>query len=519
MSERTIGELCEALVRLREEAEAGGGEKAIARQHEKGKLTARERIDKLLDEGSFVELDALVEHRCIHFGMDKKAYPGDGVVTGYGTVDGRLVYVYSQDFTVMGGSLGEMHARKICKVMDLAMQNGVPILGLNDSGGARIQEAVDSLSGYGNIFYRNTIASGVVPQLSLILGPTAGGAVYSPALTDFIFMVDKIGILHITGPAVIKAVTGEDVTSEQIGGAMAHNQVSGNAHFFASTEEECFAQVRKLLSYLPANNMEEPPFYDSGDDPYRTDESLRDLVPTNPNKGYRVQEVLTRIADGGEFFEVQTMWAKNIVTGFMRVGGYVAGVIANQAAIMAGCLDIDASDKASRFIRYCDAFNIPIVTFVDVPGYLPGKDQELGGIIRHGAKMLYAYSEATVPLITVVLRKAYGGAYLGMCSKDLGADVVLAWPQAEIAVMGAEGAANIIFRREIESAPDPQALRTQKIEEYRDAFATPYQAAKRGFVAAVILPEETRGEIYRARVQCEGKRLQRPKRKHGVMPH
>ena len=385
MSERTIGELCEALVRLREEAEAGGGEKAVAKQHEKGKLTARERIDKLFDEGSFVELDTFVEHRCIHFGMGKKTYPGDGVVTGYGTVDGRLVYVYSQDFTVIGGSLGEMHARKICKVMDLAMQNGVPVLGLNDSGGARIQEAVDSLSGYGNIFYRNTVASGVVPQLSLILGPTAGGAVYSPALTDFIFMVDKIGILHITGPDVIKAVTGEDVTSEQIGGAMAHNQISGNAHFFATTEDECFAQVRKLLSYLPSNNMEEPPFYDSGDDPYRTDESLRDLVPTNPNKGYRVQDVLTRIADGGEFFEVQAMWAKNIVTGFMRVGGYVAGVIANQAAIMAGCLDIDASDKASRFIRYCDAFNIPIVTFVDVPGYLPGKNQELGGIIRHHA--------------------------------------------------------------------------------------------------------------------------------------
>ncbi len=307
--------------------------------------------------------------------------------------------------------------------------------GLNDSGGARIQEAVDSLSGYGNIFYRNTIASGVVPQLSLILGPTAGGAVYSPALTDFIFMVDKVGILHITGPAVIKAVTGEDVTSEQIGGAKAHNQISGNAHFFATSEDECFSQVRKLLSYLPSNNLEEPPFYDSGDDPYRCDDSLRDIVPTNPNKGYRVQDVLPRVADGGEFFEVQPMWAKNMVTGFMRVGGYVAGIIANQAAIMAGCLDIDASDKASRFIRYCDAFNIPVVTFVDVPGYLPGKDQELGGIIRHGAKLLYAYSEATVPLITVVLRKAYGGAYLGMCSKDLGADVVLAWPQAEIAVM------------------------------------------------------------------------------------
>jgi len=519
MSERTIGELCEELTKKREEARAGGGAKAVDKQHERGKLTARERIEKLFDEGTFVEVDEFVEHRCVNFGMEKKTYPGDGVITGYGTVDGRIVYVFSQDFTVMGGSLGEMHAKKICKVMDLAVQNGAPVIGLNDSGGARIQEAVDSLSGYGNIFLRNTVASGVVPQLSVIMGPTAGGAVYSPALTDFIFMVDKIGIMHITGPAVIKSVTGEDVTSEQIGGARAHNQISGNAHFFASTEDECIAQIRKLLSYLPANNMEEPPFIDIGDDPYRTDESLRDVVPTNPNKGYKVQDVIAKVADGGEFFEVQPMWAKNMVTGFVRIGGYVAGIIANQAAVMAGCLDIDASDKASRFIRYCDAFNIPIVTFVDVPGYLPGKAQELGGIIRHGAKLLYAYSEATVPLITVVLRKAYGGAYLGMCSKDLGADVVLAWPQAEIAVMGAEGAANIIFRREIEGANDPQAERAKKIEEYREAFATPYQAAKRGFVDRVIMPEETRREIYQALVQCESKHELRPRRKHGVLPH
>ncbi|MFP4483192.1 MAG: acyl-CoA carboxylase subunit beta [Thermovirgaceae bacterium] len=519
MSERTIGELCEELLSRRETTESGGGAKSIEKQHAKGKLTARERIDKLMDPGSFVEIDAFVEHRCVNFGMEKKVYPGDGVVTGYGTVGGRMVYVFSQDFTVMGGSLGEMHAKKICKVMDLAMTNGAPVIGLNDSGGARIQEAVDSLSGYGNIFFRNTIASGVVPQLSVIVGPTAGGAVYSPALTDFIFMVDKIGIMHITGPAVIKAVTGEDVTSEQIGGAKAHNQVSGNAHFFAADEEECFQQIKKLLSYLPSNNMEEPPFAESDDDVNRADIELRDIVPTNPNKGYHVQDVIRRVMDDGEFLEVQPMWAKNMVTGFARVGGYVVGIIANQAAVMAGCLDIDASDKASRFIRYCDAFNIPVVTFVDVPGYLPGKSQELGGIIRHGAKLLYAYSEATVPLITIVLRKAYGGAYLGMCSKDLGADVVLAWPQAEIAVMGAEGAANIIFRKEIEEAEDPQAVRAKKIEEYREAFATPYPAARRGFVDRVILPEETRRELFQALVQTEGKRELRPKRKHGVMPH
>jgi len=519
MSERTIGELCEELLSRRETAKSGGGAKSIEKQHAKGKLTARERIDKLMDPGSFVEIDAFVEHRCVNFGMEKRIYPGDGVVTGYGTVDGRMVYVFSQDFTVMGGSLGEMHAKKICKVMDLAMTNGAPVIGLNDSGGARIQEAVDSLSGYGNIFFRNTIASGVVPQLSVILGPTAGGAVYSPALTDFIFMVDKIGIMHITGPAVIKAVTGEDVTSEQIGGAKTHNQVSGNAHFFAANEDECFQQIRKLLSYLPSNNMEEPPFVESDDDVNRADIELRDVVPTNPNKGYHVQDVIRRVVDDGDFFEVQPLWAKNIVTGFARVGGYVIGIIANQAAVMAGCLDIDASDKASRFIRYCDAFNIPVVTFVDVPGYLPGKSQELGGIIRHGAKLLYAYSEATVPLITIVLRKAYGGAYLGMCSKDLGADVVLAWPQAEIAVMGAEGAANIIFRKEIEEAEDPQAVRAKKIEEYREAFATPYPAARRGFVDRVILPEETRRELFQALVQTEGKRELRPKRKHGVMPH
>lgn len=519
MSEKSIGEYCEDLLKRREKAREGGGAKAVAKQHEKGKLTARERIDLLLDPGSFVEIDEFVEHRCENFGMGAVKYPGDGVVTGYGTVEGRIVYVYSQDFTVIGGSLGEAHAKKICKVMDLALQNGCPVVGLNDSGGARIQEAVDSLSGYGQIFYRNTVASGVVPQISVIVGPCAGGAVYSPALTDFVLMTQGSGIMHITGPQVIKAVTGEDVTSEQLGGAMTHNAISGNAHFFAKDEQECYAQTRKLLSYLPSNNLEEVPVKETADPVERADLGLRDIVPTNPNKGYDVRKVLALVVDDGDFFEVQPLWAKNIVTGFGRVGGKTIGIIANQAMNMAGCLDIDASDKASRFIRICDAYNIPIVTFVDVPGYLPGTAQEYGGIIRHGAKMLYAYSEATAPKITVILRKAYGGAYLGMCSKDLGADVVLAWPQAEIAVMGAEGAANIIFRKEIEGSPDPNATRSQKIEEYREAFANPYVAASRGFVDRVILPEETRQCIWQALVSLEGKRVVRPKRKHGILPH
>lgn len=519
MSEKSMAEYCEDLLKRREKAREGGGPKAVAKQHEKGKLTARERIDLLLDPGSFVEIDEFVEHRCENFGMGATKYPGDGVVTGYGTVEGRIVYVYSQDFTVIGGSLGEAHAKKICKVMDLALQNGCPVVGLNDSGGARIQEAVDSLSGYGQIFYRNTVASGVVPQISVIVGPCAGGAVYSPALTDFVLMTQGSGIMHITGPQVIKAVTGEDVTSEQLGGAMTHNAISGNAHFFARDEQECYAQTRKLLSYLPSNNMEDVPLKETADPVERADLALRDIVPTNPNKGYDVRRVLALVVDDGDFFEVQPLWAKNIVTGFGRVGGKTIGIIANQAMNMAGCLDIDASDKASRFIRICDAYNIPIVTFVDVPGYLPGTAQEYGGIIRHGAKMLYAYSEATAPKITVILRKAYGGAYLGMCSKDLGADVVLAWPQAEIAVMGAEGAANIIFRKEIEASADPNATRSQKIEEYREAFANPFVAASRGFVDRVILPEETRLCIWQALVSLEGKRVVRPKRKHGILPH
>ena len=519
MAEKTIDQLCEALLARRERAAQGGGAKAIEKQRAKGKMTARDRIAALLDEGSFVEIDEFVTHRCVNFGLEEKVFEGDGVVTGYGTIDGRIVYVYSQDFTVLGGSLGEMHAKKICKVMDMALQNGVPVVGINDSGGARIQEAVDALSGYGNIFFRNVKASGVVPQISVIAGPCAGGAVYSPALTDFTLMVDKVGVMHITGPAVIKSVTGEDVTSEQIGGAMTHNSVSGVAQLFASDEAECWTQVRRLLSYLPSNNMEEAPYRETSDDPGRSIPELRASVPTNPNRGYDVRDVIGKIVDDGEFFEIQPYWAQNIVTGFARIGGKAIGIIANQAKHMAGCLDIDASDKASRHIRICDAYNIPIVTFEDVPGYLPGLAQETGGIIRHGAKLLYAYSEATVPKITLVLRKAYGGSYLGMCSKDLGADVVLAWPQAEIAVMGAEGAANIIFARDIKESSDPAATRAEKIESYKEAFANPYQAAARGFVDRVILPEETRLELHQALTVSESKRELRPKRKHAIMPH
>jgi acetyl-CoA carboxylase carboxyltransferase component len=519
MAIRSIGELCEELQSKHDSAVASGGDKAIAKQKEKGKRTARERIAQLLDQGSFVEIDEFVTHRCTNFGLEKTKPLGDGVVTGWGTINRRKVFVYSQDFTVLGGSLGEMHANKICKMQDMAMKMGCPIIGINDSGGARIQEGVDSLNGYGKIFYRNTISSGVIPQISVIVGPTAGGAVYSPALTDFVFMVDKIGIMHITGPAVIKAVTGEDVTSEELGGATTHNMKSGNAHFMAKNEDECFDQVRKLLSYLPQNNLDEAPIANTSDSVNRVDTKLRDIVPTNSNKGYDVRKVLEIVLDDGIFFEVQKDWAKNIVTGYGRVGGKSIGIIANQAACMAGCLDVDASDKASRFIRHCDSFNLPIVTFVDVPGYLPGVAQEYAGIIRHGAKMLYAYSEATAPLVTVVLRKAYGGAYLGMCSKALGADMVLAWPQAEIAVMGADGAANIIFKKDIDTAQNPEEIRVQKIEEYREAFANPYAAAERGLVDRVILPEDTRKELFMALSGIDSKRESLPRKKHGVIPH
>jgi acetyl-CoA carboxylase carboxyltransferase component len=519
MGFRTIEELCAELEEKRTSALEGGGKEAVEKQKSKGKGTARERISQLLDPDSFVEIDEFVTHRCSNFGLEERKPLGDGVVTGWGTIEGRKVFVYSQDFTVFGGSLGEKHADKICKVIDMAMQMGCPVIGINDSGGARIQEALDSMNGYGKVFKRNVMASGVIPQFSVIMGPTAGGAVYSPALTDYIFMVDGEAVMHITGPEVIKAVTGEAITSEDLGGAKAHNTKSGVAHFEAKDEAECFAQVRKVLSYLPLNNLDDAPFRKTADDVNRADFSLRELVPVNPNKSYDVHEVITRVVDDGEFTEVQAGFAKNIVTGYAHIGGRSVGIAANNADVLAGCLDIDASDKLSRFIRHCDAFNLPIVTFVDVPGYLPGADQEHNGIIRKGAKILYAYSEATVPMVTVIMRKAYGGAYIAMGSKVLGADVVLAWPQAEIAVMGAEGAASIVFKKEIEGASDPSAKRLEKIDEYRDAFANPYRAAERGYVDAVIMPEETRKAVAKALDAMESKREGRPSKKHGVIPH
>lgn len=506
------------LQQRREKVLQGGGEKKIAKQHEKGKKTARERIAALLDEGSFVEIDQFVTHRCNQFGMEKVEAPGEGVVTGYGTIDGRLVYVYAQDFTVIGGTLGEMHAKKICKVLDLAAKMGAPVIGMNDSGGARIQEGVDALNGYGEIFKRNTLSSGVIPQISVIMGPCAGGAVYSPALTDFIFMVDKTSQMFITGPQVIKSVTGEEVSVEELGGSLTHNQISGVAHFRAASEDECIQQIKKLISFIPSNNMEEAPLVESNDDIGRMEEKLNEIVPTNPNKPYDVRDIIYNIADNGDFFEVQEMYATNIVVGFARFNGRSVGIIANQARMLAGCLDINASDKAARFIRFCDSFNIPILTLVDTPGYLPGTEQEFGGIIRHGAKLLYAYSEATVPKITLILRKAYGGAYLAMCAKSLGADQVIAWPTAEIAVMGPEGAANIIFRKEIQEAENPPEVRQQKIDEYRERFANPYVAASRGLVDLVIEPRETRPHIIKILETLVTKRESRPGKKHGNIP-
>lgn len=489
----------EQLRRAKEKIAEGGGKDRIAKQHEKGKLTARERLNLLFDEGSFIEIDAFVEHRCTNFGMEKTKSPGEGVVSGYGTVNGRLVYAYAQDFTVIGGSLGEMHAAKICKVQDLALKMGAPLVGINDSGGARIQEGVDALAGYGNIFYRNTIASGVIPQISVIMGPCAGGAVYSPALTDFIFMTDQTSMMFITGPQVIKTVTGENVSQEELGGAMTHNRTSGVAHFIDATEQETIERVKLLLSYLPSNNLEDAPAFNTGDDLNRLEEKLNDLIPDNPNKPYDMKEIIASLADNGDFLEVQPYFAQNILTGFIRLNGKSVGVIASQPKVLAGCLDINASDKAARFIRTCDAFNIPLLTLVDVPGFLPGTDQEYGGIIRHGAKMLYAYSEATVPKVTVIIRKAYGGAYIAMCSRHLNADMVFAWPTAEIAVMGPEGAANIIFKNDIEKAKDPAKVRTEKIAEYRDTVSNPYTAAARGYVDDVIEPMTTRQRIIRDR--------------------
>lgn len=496
----------------------GGGQDKINKQHESGKLTARERIEKLVDQGSFVEIDAFVTHRCVDFGMDKVNAPADGVVTGYATIDNRPVYLYSQDFTVQGGSLGEMHAKKITKVMDMAMKMGCPILCLNDSGGARIHEGIDGLSGYGDIFFRNTMASGVIPQISVILGPCAGGAVYSPALTDFIFMVNNISKMFITGPQVVQAATGEIVTAEELGGAQTHNETSGVAHFKCNSEDECFATIRTLLSYLPQNNLEDAPVYASDDDLNRLSPELNSIIPDNPNKSYDIKDVIHRIADLGEFLEVQSLFAQNIVVGFARLNGKSVGIVANQPKVKAGALDIDASDKAARFIRFCDSFNIPIVTLTDVPAFLPGVDQEHNGIIRHGAKLLYAYSEATVPKINVILRKAYGGAYIAMSSKHLGTDLVYAWPSAEIAVMGPDGAANIIFRKEIETAANPIEKRQEKIQEYKDRFSTPYAAAARGYIDDVIEPEATRPRLINALEMLESKRESRPPKKHGNLP-
>ncbi len=511
-------EKVEQLRVLKEEIKMGGGQKRIDKQHAQGKKTARERINDLLDEGSFVELDAFVEHRCMNFGMEKKKAPGEGVVTGYGTVDGRLVYVFAQDFTVIGGSLGEMHAAKICKVQEMAMKVGAPIVGINDSGGARIQEGVDALYGYGNIFYNNTIASGVVPQISVIMGPCAGGAVYSPALTDFIFTVDQTSNMFITGPAVVKTVTGEDVTKEELGGAMTHNKVSGVAHFISNNEDECIESIRSLLSFLPSNNLEDAPMFETNDDINRFSEKLNDIIPSNASRPYDVKQIITELADGGQFYEVQPYYALNITTGFIRINGKSIGVIANQPKVLAGCIDINTSDKAARFIRTCDSFNIPLLTLVDTPGFLPGVGQEHGGIIRHGAKMLYAYSEATVPKVTVILRKAYGGAYIAMCSKHLKADMVFAWPSAEIAVMGPEGAANIIFKKDIEGSDDPLNTRAEKIAEYRDTVANPYIAASRGYVDDVIEPMTTRQRLASAFDMLSTKRETRPSKKHGNMP-
>lgn len=506
----TVQEKIEDLKIRQEKIMLGGGQKRIDKQHATGKLTARERVEKLLDANTFVELDQFVTHRCVNFNMASVDAPGEGVVTGYGTINGKLVYVFAQDFTVVGGSLGEMHAAKIVKVQQLAMKMGAPIIGINDSGGARIQEAVDALSGYGKIFYNNTMSSGVIPQISVIMGPCAGGAVYSPALTDFIYMVKKTSQMFITGPQVIKSVTGEEVTAETLGGAMTHNTTSGVAHFVAENDEDCLEQIRYLMSFLPSNNLEGAPVAACADDINRMDESLNTLLPNNPNQPYNMKDVITSIVDDGEFYEVQPFFAQNMITCFARFDGQSVGIIANQPSVMAGCLDVDASDKSARFIRFCDAFNIPLLNLVDVPGFLPGVSQEYGGIIRHGAKMLYAYSEATVPKITVITRKAYGGSYLAMCSQDLGADQVMAWPTAEIAVMGPAGAANIIFRGD----PEVKA----KTEQYIEEFATPYKAAERGFVDQVIEPKQTRPRIITALSMLASKREQRPQKKHGNIP-
>lgn len=498
-------------------AELGGGKARIKAQIKKGKQTARQRLNKILDPESFQEMDKFVVHRTSEFGLEDKKYLGDGVVTGYGTINDRPIAIFSHDFTVFGGSLGEMFAQKIIKIMKLAMKNGCPVIGLNDSGGARIQEGVASLAGYGDIFHANVQASGVVPQISVIMGPNAGGAVYSPAVTDFVIMVDETSYMFITGPAVVKSVTGEDISFSELGGSKTHTKKSGVAHFRANNEDQALAIVKKLLEYIPQNNMEDPPERASVE-PKVTSEQLRSLLPESSNQSYDVRDVIQAIIDHNSFFEVHKEFAMNIVVGFGFLGGNSIGIIANQPNFMAGVIDIDASDKAARFIRFCDAFNIPVITFVDVPGFLPGSDQEHRGIIRHGAKLLYAYSEATVPKLTVILRKDYGGAYDVMASRHLGADHVFAWPMSEIAVMGADGAVNIIFRKELKDATDPQKMREKFVKDYQNKFGNPYVAAELGLIDSVIMPEETRKCLLKAMKQCENKLLSNPKRKHGNMP-
>jgi propionyl-CoA carboxylase beta chain len=516
--DRPIDRGLQELEALREEARLAGGEAAIQKQHDRGKLTARERISKLLDDGSFVETDMLMRHRSHGFGIEDKRPLSDAVVTGWGTIDGRKVFVFAQDFTVFGGSLGEVMGEKICKIMDLALETGAPVIGLNDSGGARIQEGAASLAGYGYIFDRNVRSSGVIPQISAIMGPCAGGAVYSPAMTDFTFMVAETSHMFITGPEVIKAVTGETVTQEELGGAMSHASKSGVAHAVAATDEELLEQVRYLMSFLPSNNFESPPYFPPTDDPARSCDELLDLIPDSPNKPYDMHKVIGSVFDDGDFFEIHEHWARNILCGFARLAGHPVGIVANQPQVLAGCLDIESSTKAARFVRFCDAFNIPLVTFVDVPGFLPGTEQEYGGIIRHGAKLLYAFSEATVPRLTVITRKAYGGAYVVMNSKHIRADVSLAWPSAQIAVMGAEGAVNIIHRKEIAGADNAEATRAGLIDDYSSKFSNPYIAAERGYVDDVIPPQETRKRLAQALEMLRSKRETIPQRKHGNVP-
>ena len=506
------------LQQMRQLAIKGGGEERIKKQHEKGKLTARERIKLLLDEGSFVEMDMLVKHRTTDFGLDKMRIPGDGVVTGYGYIDGRLVFVFSQDFTVFGGSLSETFAQKITKIMDQALKVGAPIIGLNDSGGARIQEGVRSLGGYAEIFLRNTLASGVVPQISAVMGPCAGGAVYSPAITDFIFMVKNSSYMFVTGPNVVKTVTHEEVTYEELGGAETHASKSGVNHVTCENDVECLKMIRKLMGYLPSNYLEDPPKIESEDDPQRIDEALDDFIPENPNQPYDMHQIIQTVIDKDSFFEIHADYAKNIIVGFARFDGFPVGIVANQPEHLAGVLDIDASVKGARFVRFCDAFNIPIITFEDVPGFLPGTNQEWGGIIRHGAKLLYAFSEATVPKVTVIVRKAYGGAYDVMSSKHIRSDVNLAWPSAEIAVMGPKGAAEIIFKKEISNAEDPEAMLAQKEKEYREKFANPFMAAELGYIDEVIEPRFTRLRIIQALHMLQNKVDANPAKKHGNIP-